>query len=64
MPTIDETAYPRLRASIPKVELEHFYTPSQEEIAFSKKAARQPSSQVRPDFLFYLKPSSSLAILQ
>ncbi len=53
MPTIDDTAYPRLRASIPKVELEHFYTPTQEELDFSKAASRLPSSQA--GFLILLK---------
>jgi hypothetical protein len=53
MPTIDDTAYPRLRASIPRVELEHFYTPTQEEIEFSKTVSRVPSSQA--GFLILLK---------
>lgn len=53
MPTIDDTACPRLRASIPRVELDYFYTPTQDEIDLSKVATRLPSSQL--GFLILLK---------
>ena len=39
-----ETAYPRIRSKITDKELEEVYTPSELEIAFANKYARQSAT--------------------
>jgi hypothetical protein len=53
MPSIHETAYPRLKASISKKDLEDLYTPTIDEIAFAATHARGGKGKVC--FLIQLK---------
>ena len=42
MPTLADTAYPRLRASPDEAELTDAFTPAPDELAFAIKRTRQP----------------------
>ncbi len=46
MPTLADTAYPRLRASPDDTELANAFTPSPEELAFAAKRTRQPGPRL------------------
>lgn len=45
MPSINETAYPRLKNVINKNELANIYTPTEAEIDFANKSARKDSKR-------------------
>ena len=53
MPGVHETVYPRFKSSITEKELTDIYTPTQEEIKFSQKAARGDNAKLC--FLIMLK---------
>ncbi|WP_052326853.1 DUF4158 domain-containing protein [Deinococcus peraridilitoris] len=45
MPTLDETAYPRLKSQPIEKELLEIYTPSQEELALAERVAREATAK-------------------
>ena len=53
MPSIHETAYPRLKSSITPKELERYYTPNQEELALALSSASGTTGRL--SFLVLLK---------
>ena len=53
MPSVHETAYPRLKSSITEKELERHYTPNQEELALSLSCANGTTGRL--SFLVLLK---------
>ena len=53
MPSVHETAYPRLKASVTPKDLAEVYTPTEEELTFSLRATRNPTSRLY--FLTLLK---------
>ena len=53
MPSIHETAYPRLKSSITPKELERYYTPNEAELALTMSSAN--GSTGRLSFLVLLK---------
>ena len=53
MPSIHETAYPRLKSSVTTKELSEIYTPTADELALTGKVAR--GSKARLCFLLLLK---------
>ncbi|WP_207725681.1 DUF4158 domain-containing protein [Clostridium sp. DJ247] len=53
MPGVHETVYPRFKSSISEKELNDIYTPTQEELKFSKKVARGENAKLC--FLIMLK---------
>lgn len=53
MPSIHETAYPRLKCSITQKELERYYTPNQEELALTLSSASGTTGRL--SFLVLLK---------
>lgn len=46
MPTLADTAYPRLRASLEEAELTEAFTPTPAELAFAVKRTRQPGPRL------------------
>jgi TnpA family transposase len=58
MPTLADTAYPRLRASPGDAELAEAYTPSGAELAFAARRTRQPGPRLA--LLVMLKPFQRL----
>lgn len=53
MPSISETAYPRLKGSLTELELSEIYTPTLSEMTFAKRATKSREAQV--GFLIALK---------
>lgn len=58
MPSINETAYPRLKSYFTEKELNEIYSPTTEEIAYASKITR--SSEYRLFFLILLKTCQRL----
>nr|WP_115369994.1 DUF4158 domain-containing protein [Yersinia ruckeri] len=56
-----DTAYPRFKSRLTPSELERFYTPTEDELAFCVTAARSPTT--RMGFVILLKTFQRLAIL-
>ncbi|MEA5415494.1 DUF4158 domain-containing protein, partial [Synechococcus sp. BA-132 BA5] len=54
MPTVQETAYPRLKSNVTLKELTEIYTPTVEELTFAKQATANGST-TRLGFLILLK---------
>ena len=46
MPSIAETAYPRLKSQVTDKELQEIYTPSQRELQFAKQQTRRGLTQL------------------
>ena len=61
MPSIHETAYPRLKSAIGEKELERYYTPTKEELALALSSAN--GSTGRLSFLVLLKTFQRLGYL-
>ena len=53
MPSVHETAYPRIRSDVTRQDLRDVYTPSADEIALAKSAANGENSKIC--FLVLLK---------
>jgi hypothetical protein len=53
MPTVHETAYPRLKSSISRRELIDHYTPTQAELELASRAAKGEAAKL--SFLVLLK---------
>ena len=46
MPSIQETAYPRLKSNPSSRDLESIYTPTADELDFARRLARTPVNQL------------------
>jgi hypothetical protein len=53
MPTVHETAYPRLKSNVTRRELVDLYTPTESEVELSVRASKGASARV--PFLILLK---------
>ncbi|MBF0367725.1 MAG: Tn3 family transposase [Oligoflexia bacterium] len=58
MPTIRDTAYPRIESSISKQDMDELYTPTQQEMAFCNRAVK--GFPGKPCFLLLLKSFQKL----
>ena len=61
MPTVAETAYPRLKNQVREKELTKIYTPTPEELNLASQHTRKRATKL--GFLYYSKPFKDWAIL-
>lgn len=46
MPTLHDTAYPRVKSTVTDKELQEVYTPTPDDVAFAERVTRLPATKV------------------